>query len=121
MDKIHIRDLRLSCFIGIGEEERKHKQEVLIDLALHADLSDAGRSDRIEDTVNYSDIVSQVASLVENSSFNLVERLAESIAGLCLKHPVVQRVVVRLEKPGALLLAGVAGVEIVREKKLHEP
>ena len=120
MDKIRIRDLHLNCIIGIGEEERKHRQEVLINITLHVDLNDACKSDRIEDTVNYHEIVENVGSLVEESSFYLVERLAESIAGACLKEPKVRRVEVSLEKPGALRSARSAGVELVRDRTEQE-
>ena len=78
----------------------------------------AARSDAIEDAVNYRSITKDVIELVEASSFFLVERMAERIAELCLAHPAVSRVRVRLRKPGALRYAKSVGVRIERRKTL---
>lgn len=115
-DRIFISDLSLRCIIGINEEERREKQDVLITLGLSVDLARAGRSDRFEDTVDYRAIKKEVVSLVEDSACYLVEALAESIADLCLKHPGVLQATVRVEKPGALRYARSAGVEITRPR-----
>lgn len=117
MDKLQIRDLRLSCVLGILGQERKRRQDVLINLTLYTDLREACLSDRIEDTVNYSEIEEQISELVEGSSFFLIERLAESIAGVCLAHRQVVRVDLRLEKPRALRFARSAGIEISRSRE----
>ena len=115
-DKIHIRDLRLQCIIGLREEEREAKQEVIVNVTLEADLTDAGQGDRIEQTVDYARIAEEVTALVAGSRFFLLERLAEAIAELCLTEPGVQRVRVCVEKPGALPAARAAAVEIVRPR-----
>ncbi|MGD0090722.1 MAG: dihydroneopterin aldolase [Planctomycetota bacterium] len=116
MDAIHIRDLLLRCVVGIYPEERRAKQDVLINITLFADLSAACRSDRIEDTVDYKAIKKEVIAAVEVSEFQLIERLAELVASLCLKEERVVRVRVLVEKPGALRFARTVGVEIVRER-----
>ena len=56
LDRIHIRDLQLKCMIGTHEEERREKQDVLINVTLHGNLAAASKSDRIADTVNYEAI-----------------------------------------------------------------
>lgn len=114
LDLIHIRDLRLRCIIGINPEERRVKQDVVINITLHADLRKAGRSDNMVDTVDYKEIKLAVVDLVEASSFYLVERLAQGVADLCLKRSKVRGVRVLVEKPGALRWARTVGVEIVR-------
>ena len=119
LDKIHIRDLLLRCVLGVYEAERKEKQDVVINLTLEADLRRACKSDRIEDTVNYKEVKERVIDLVEGSSFFLVERLAEEIAGLCLEAPAVRRVWVRVQKPAALRFARTVEIEIVRERRGH--
>ena len=53
VDRIFIRDLAVRCIIGIGEDERRERQDVLINVALEADLKQAGKSDRFSDTVDY--------------------------------------------------------------------
>ena len=117
LDKIHIRDLVLRCIIGINPDEREQRQDVVINITVHADLRQAGRSDNIDDTVNYRTIKRKVVDLVENSSCLLVERLAQEIADICLADPRVQQVEVTLDKPGALRYARSVAVQIVRERE----
>ena len=117
LDRIHIRDLRLRCIIGINPEERDKKQDVEINITLWADLRQAGRSDRIVDTVDYKAIKLKVVELVEGSSDWLIERLAQRVADICLEDAKVRRVRVLIEKPAALRFARTVGVEIEREQQ----
>ena len=117
-DRIVISDLSVRCIIGINEDERREKQDVLINVSLFADLSGAGRTDRFEDAVDYRAVKKQIVSMVEESSYNLVEALAEAIADLCLKHPGVLEVQVRVDKPTALRFARSVGVEITRPQRV---
>ncbi|MCX5769699.1 MAG: dihydroneopterin aldolase [Candidatus Hydrogenedentes bacterium] len=114
LDAIHIRDLHLRCIIGIFPEERREKQDVVINVTMYADLRQASRSDRIEDTVDYKSVKLRIVEMVEKSQFLLVERLAEEIAGLCLQAPLVRRVTVTVDKPAALRFARSVAVEITR-------
>jgi len=68
LDKIHIRDLLLRCIVGLNDREREKEQDVLINITLYADLGAAGRTDRIEDTVDYKTIKQKVVDMVESSS-----------------------------------------------------
>lgn len=115
-DRIQIKDLLLRAIIGINEEERRNRQDVLINIALYADSRPAGVSDDIEDAVNYRTITKQVIRRVEASSFCLVEKMAAEIAAICLEDPRVEAVDVRVEKPGALRFARSVGVEIHRTR-----
>jgi D-erythro-7,8-dihydroneopterin triphosphate epimerase len=115
-DRLFIKDLLLRAIIGINPEEREKKQDVIVNLVLHADLSRSSRSDDIEDTVDYKSIKTAVIELVENSDFYLVEKMAQQIADTCLKDPRVVRVDVRVEKPGALRFAKSVGIEITRHQ-----
>lgn len=115
-DRIHVRDIRARCIVGVNPEERIRKQDVAINLTLHADLRPAGASDELADTVDYKAIADEVVEMVEGSSFGLLERLAQRIAEICLAHDGVQRVGVLVEKPAALRFARTVGVEIVRER-----
>ncbi len=117
MDKIYIRDLALRCVIGIGEDERREKQDVVITLEIEADLRTPGSTDALADTVDYKAIKKRILALVEQSRFQLVEALAEAIAGTALEDPKVERVKVLVEKPGALRFARTVGVELERGRK----
>ena len=116
-DRIELRNLLVRGIIGINDDERVNKQDVIVNLTLFTDTRAAAASDRIEDTVNYRTIAKRVILLVESSSYFLVERLAERIAELCLDDSRVQRVVVRVEKPGAIRFAESVGVVIDRERR----
>jgi D-erythro-7,8-dihydroneopterin triphosphate epimerase len=115
-DEIRIKGLFLRTIIGINDDEREHKQDVRINLALTVDARPAGLSDDINDAVNYRTIAKDVIDLVENSRFFLVERMAEEIARLCLSDPRVTGVRVSIEKPAALRFARSVGVSIHRSR-----
>jgi len=115
-DRILIKDLALRTIIGINDAERRARQDVLINITLHAETSAAGASDAIEDAVNYRTITKRVIRLVGGSQFFLVERMAARIAATCLEDERVAAVDVRVEKPGALRFARSVGVEIHRSR-----
>ena len=116
LDRIHVRDLRLRCVLGIYPEERREKQDITVNIVLYADLRAAGRSDRIEDTVDYKEVKKRVVAQVEGSSSFLIEHLAQRVAGLCLEEPRVEAVRVTIDKPGALRFARSVAVEIFRKR-----
>ncbi|MBI9021009.1 MAG: dihydroneopterin aldolase [Verrucomicrobia bacterium] len=114
MDKIHIRDLTLCCIIGLYPEERIHKQDVIINVTMETDLRAAGKSDDLNDTVDYHAIQLSILDLVEKSEFQLIESLADRIAEICLNAPRVQSAKVTIDKPGALRFCRSVAVEITR-------
>lgn len=116
MDRIRICDLLVRCILGINENERREKQDVLINLTIYTDLHKAGKSDRIEDTVDYRALKKRVLLMAESSQYLLVEALAAAIAELCLDHHGVEQVDVCVEKPCALRFARSVAVEITRKR-----
>lgn len=114
-DQIHIKDLLLRAIVGINEDERRNKQDVLINISLYADHT-AAVSDKIKDTVNYRTITKQIITLVEDSRFFLVEKMALEITNLCLADARVERAVVTVEKPGAVRFARSVGVTVDRSR-----
>jgi dihydroneopterin aldolase len=87
---------------------------VAIDLDMSADISKAAASDSVEDTLNYKLVSKRVQQFVGDSSFQLVETLAEKIAELILSEFDVAWVRVKLNKPGAIRGARDVGVLIER-------
>jgi D-erythro-7,8-dihydroneopterin triphosphate epimerase len=114
MDRVIIRDLLVRCVIGVTPEERREKQDVLITVGLSADLAPAGKSDRVEDAINYRPLKKRILALAERSEFHLMEALAERVAAECLEDPRIREVQVNVEKPSALRFARTVGVEIIR-------
>jgi D-erythro-7,8-dihydroneopterin triphosphate epimerase len=116
-DEIRIKDLLVRTVIGINGEERRDRQDVLIDLVLFVDSRLAGRTDDLADApVNYRTLTKRVIGRVEESQFHLIERLAQEVADLCLEEPGVKRVRVEVTKPGALRFARSVGIAIDRER-----
>jgi FolB domain-containing protein len=117
MDKIIVKDLLVRSIIGINPEERIKKQDILINMVLFADIRQAAKSDEIDDAVNYKAITKRVIEHVENSSDFLVEKLVSDIATIILTEFGVEKVRVRVEKPGALRFAQSVGIEIERSQQ----
>lgn len=113
-DRIELREISARGVIGLGDAERREKQEILISVSLDADLSRAGESDRIEDTINYSVIKRRIISYVESSRLRTLEALASRLARVCLAEPIVERATVRIAKPAAERFARSVAVEITR-------
>lgn len=119
-DKIIIEDLRLRTVIGINGDERRDRQDVIINIVLYVDTRVAGRSDNIDDApLNYRDLTKRVIAGVEVSSFHLVERLAEEVADICLEEKGVEKVQVSVAKPGALRFASSVSIVIERERHVR--
>jgi FolB domain-containing protein len=116
MDKILIKDLLLRGIIGINPEERVNKQDILINMVIYTDIRKAAASDDIADAVNYKSITKRIIAHVEESPDYLVEKMVTDIARIVITEFDVERVQVRLEKPGALRFADSVGIEIERTR-----
>lgn len=119
MDKIIARGLTFSGCHGVLPREKTIPQKFIVDLEMHLDLREAGLRDNLELTVNYDEVFHQVKSIVENESYNLIEALAEKIAGVLLNKFPLQVVEVTLYKPDAPVEGefDYFAVKIKREKK----
>ena len=115
-DTIFLHDLRIQTVVGIWDWERKIRQTVSIDLEMAADIKAAAASDSIDDTLDYKLVAKRVQQFVSESSFKLVETLAEKIEDVVLTEFDVLWVQVRVNKPGAIRNARDVGVKIRREK-----
>lgn len=113
-DRIEIHDLLVRCIVGINPEERVKKQDVIINLTLFADLRQAGRSDDIDDAINYKTLTKRVLDHVEESEYFLVEKMAHKIAEIAVQEFGIERAIVSVEKPGALRFARSVGVVVER-------
>ena len=114
MDKIFLDELKVETIIGIWEWERKIRQTVVIDLEMSADIARAAATDSVGDTLNYKLVAKRIQEFVGDSSFQLVETLAERIAGIVRDEFGVAWVRVKVHKPGAIRGSRDVGVEIER-------
>ena len=116
MDKVFIKDLVARGIIGIRDWERVKPQEILINITVFTDTRPAAESDDITDCVDYSALARKVQSHAETAARLTVEALANDLAEICLGEPLVEKVIVRVEKPGAVRFSKSVGVEIERAR-----
>lgn len=115
-DTIFLHELQVKTIVGIYDWERKIQQSVSIDLEMGADIGKAAAQDDIEHTLNYKLVAKRVQSFVGDSSFQLVETMAERIAEILLQEFDMPWVRVHVSKPGAIRGARDVGVRIYRCK-----
>ena len=117
MDQVFITDLVVRGIIGINDSEGEKPQDIQINIILFADLLKAGKSDDIQDCVNYRTVAKKVIAHTETARRITVEALAADLVRLCLDEPGVKKVRVRVEKPGAVRFSRSVGVEIERSRE----
>lgn len=95
---------------GALPEERVIGQRFVVDVEVRADLKRAGASDQLKDTINYGELYTVAEDVVTGPPFNLIEAVAEQIAGRILsQQPLVESVTVRVRKPGVPIPGSVLG------------
>ena len=119
-DRIVLEGMRFYGFPGVNPEERVLGQEYLVDLAVEMDLTQAGASDRLEDTISYAHIYRAVRDVMEGEPRNLLEAAAQSVADRILSDFPVDSVSIRVKKPHPPIRGSVienATVEIFRRRQ----
>ncbi|GAE37298.1 dihydroneopterin aldolase [Halalkalibacter akibai] len=100
MDKIFLNELAFYGYHGVYGEEQKLGQRFIVDLVLFVDLTQAGKTDDLNQTINYGEVYQQVKQIVEGPPFKLVEAVAEKIADELLKtFPLLESCTVKVIKP----------------------
>lgn len=119
-DRIELRGLRLTAVVGVLPEERDRAQPLEVDLDLVADLSAAGASDDLADTVDYGAVCDEVAQVCASARPLLLERLAEEVAAAVLARDgricSVEVAIRKLRPPVPHALAS-SGVRVVRARR----
>lgn len=98
MDSIQIQGIRCYGYTGYLSEERVLGQWFEVNLTLWASLEKAGRTDALEDTIDYRTAIAQTQQLIATQKYDLVEKLATEIAHSILASTAVQKVRVQLTK-----------------------
>ena len=114
MDKVFIKGLKVEGKIGLLQWEREVRQVISVDIEMDFDNTRAGKSDSIDDALNYKLVGKRVTSFIKNSKFKLVEALAEKISSIILKEFPVSKVKISLSKPGAMRGSDSVGITIIR-------
>jgi FolB domain-containing protein len=117
MDKIFIQNLRVQGILGIHDWERVTPREIVINVTMFTDTHPASQSDDISDCVNYSEMAKKLRAHAESAARMTVEALANDLAEICLQETRVQKVILRVDKPGAVPEADSVAVEVERAMK----
>ena len=99
---IKIENLQLRTIVGVFDWEKKNKQDVVINIEIEFDGTDAISSDDIEDTIDYKLITKKIIDMVEGGEFNLIEKIAGDAMKIVLEDERIARASVKVDKPGAL-------------------
>jgi dihydroneopterin aldolase len=111
---VFVRDLNITCIIGVHAHEKRGPQRVRINVDLGVAEGGMPHDDRLQNVVCYEDIVTRIRAIVADGHISLVETLAERIADISLQHPLARSARVRVEKLDVFADAQSAGVEIER-------
>ena len=114
--RVFIDRLEVVGSIGVYEHEKRYQQRVVVSLALEVVDTYDGQSDRLGDVYDYDIAIRAVRETIDDGHTQLIETLAERIATLCLSHPVVLAVTVRIEKPDVVPSCRAVGIEVVRQR-----
>jgi 7,8-dihydroneopterin aldolase/epimerase/oxygenase len=121
-DTIFITGVVIHARHGVMEHETEVGQRFVIDLELFSDLSESSRSDRLADTVSYSDIVATATAAFKDTNYKLLERAAGAVADAILEaFPRIRAVKVTVHKPHAPIAAIFDDVGVVLTRSRHPP
>ena len=115
-DRVDLKGIEVYAKHGVLEIEQIQAQMFLIDVAAYLDLTPAGVSDDLEDTLDYGELALEVREVVGSESHALIERVASSVADAVLAHKGVERVIVTIHKPEAPVEAVVGDISVTVDR-----
>jgi len=113
---IELRAIELFGYHGVLEHERREGQRFLVDVELDYEDDSAAASDRIEDAIDYREVVSAVVEVSDGRAYHLLEAFATALANELTARFPVARVRVRVRKPDVVLPRPVDDVAVVVER-----
>ena len=117
MDRIQLQGMSFQGRHGARPTERERSQEFKVDIEVDCDLKQPGRTDQLEDTIDYTKLRAIAKEVIEGESHKLLESLAALIADRVLQLPKVDAVAVRIAKrPESMLPIDAAAVRINRTR-----
>jgi dihydroneopterin aldolase len=118
MDTIFLEQVKVQTKLGVPEWERILPQTIILDIEIGYDLTNACKSDAINDTIDYGAVVSRIRATLTENSFKLVEALAEHLCQLILQEFGALSVKIKVAKPG--ILPGLKALGVVIERSANE-
>lgn len=113
-DVVFVQGLQLEASVGVFDWEKTIRQKLSVDIELYTDFSAAAKSDALDDAVNYAAVCECIHAVIQQDHYQLLERLAETIAQALFEQFQVARIVLCLHKPGAIAGANSVGVKVER-------
>ena len=120
MDGIRIKNLKIPARHGVYEFEKEKDGTFELDIELYLPLLKAGKSDRLEETINYEDIISTVTKAFTEKQYALVEAAAQSVCDRLLNDFKIDKITIRVRKPHAPIDADFEAVEVQLNRKNEE-
>ena len=121
MDVLNIKNLEVFAKHGVYPEERSLGQKFVISAALYADLRGAGKSDELEESIDYGKICNAIRCFTEKKTFKLIEAVAENLAEkLLIENPALQKVWLEIKKPWAPVAVQLDTVSVEIERSRHK-
>jgi dihydroneopterin aldolase len=119
-DTIFIKGVVVHARHGVMKHETEVGQRFVIDLELYADLSQSSRTDRLSDTVSYSNVVTTATDAFKNANYKLLERAAGAVADAILAaFPKIHAVKITVHKPHAPIAEIFEDVGVVLTRNRH--
>ncbi len=113
LDVIRLHNAVFYAYHGVLSDEQNLGGKFHVDVELHCDLSKGARSDHLKDTVDYERVYDSIRSVVLGRKYFLLEALGHAMAkGILHDFRLVQRVTIRIRKPGAPIKGVVDHVEV---------
>jgi dihydroneopterin aldolase len=114
MDMIFLSEVKLQTKLGVPAWERLLPQTIIVDIEIAYDLSLAGKSDSINDTIDYGAVVTRLRETLNSHSFQLVESLAEHLCQLIISEFNALSVKIKVAKPG--IMPGLKALGVIIER-----
>lgn len=112
MPTIFLHDLVVQGRHGVKPEEKTRLQPFQVSVEIETDTTAAQTSDHLEDTIDYRHVRSAVIDVIEHTSFDLIEMLAQTIAyRIIASDERIQQVSITLQKPQAFT-TGIPGIRL---------
>lgn len=120
MDKINIKNLEVFGNHGVLAEETKLGQKFIVSATLYTDIRGAGRSDDLSKSIDYGQVAYFIKNFIEENTYNLLETVAEELAGeLLLNFERLNKVWIEIKKPFAPIALPLETVSVELERGWH--
>lgn len=116
-NKILLQNMMFYGFHGVYEYEREQGQRFYVDVEISADLSLAGRTDNVMDTIDYTVVYSHIKEVMENHRFQLLEAVGAHIAEEILKTTIATEVTIRIRKPAVAIPGALDFVQVETNRR----